>query len=71
MDYFYMVYLAGKSMYFGQWLAQELGMPFIKKRASDLVDKFVGQTEQNIKLPLKKPKRKKLLLFDEADSFFI
>lgn len=60
---------AGKSMY-GQWLAQELGMPFIKKRASDLVDKFVGQTEQNIQAAFKEAKKKKaVLLFDEADSF--
>ncbi|MBR2247581.1 MAG: AAA family ATPase [Bacilli bacterium] len=33
----------GKS-YYGQFLAQELGMPVIKKRASDLIDKFVGST---------------------------
>ena len=38
----------GKS-YYGQYLAQELGMPIIKRRASDLIDKFVGQTEKNIK----------------------
>lgn len=59
----------GKS-YFGQYLAQELGMPIIKKRASDLIDKFVGQTERNIKEAFKEAKQKKaVLLFDEADSF--
>lgn len=59
----------GKS-YFGQYLAQELGMPVIKKRASDLIDKFVGQTERNIKEAFKEAKQKKaVLLFDEADSF--
>jgi len=59
----------GKS-YFGQYLAQELGMPIIKKRASDLIDKFVGQTEKNIKDAFMEAKQKKaVLLFDEADSF--
>lgn len=60
---------SGKS-YFGQYLAQELGMPVIKKRASDLIDRWVGATEQNIKAAFKEAKEKKaLLIFDEADSF--
>lgn len=60
---------SGKSM-FGQFLAQELKMPFIKKKASDLIDKYVGQTEQNIKNAFKEARDKKaILLFDEADSF--
>lgn len=60
---------SGKS-YFGQYLAQELGMPFIKKRASDMIDKFVGDTEKNIANAFKEAKEKKaILLFDEADSF--
>ena len=60
---------AGKS-YFGQYLAQELNMPVIKKRASDLIDKFVGQTERNIKEAFKEAKQKKaVLILDEADSF--
>lgn len=60
---------SGKS-YFGQYLAQELGMPIIKKRASDLIDKWVGSTEKNIKEAFKEAKQKKaVLLFDEADSF--
>ena len=46
----------GKS-YFGQYLAQELGMPIIKKRASDLIDKFVGQTERNIKEAFKEARQ--------------
>lgn len=59
----------GKS-YYGQYLAQELGMPIIKRRASDLIDKFVGQTEKNIKDAFMEAKQKKaVLLFDEADSF--
>lgn len=60
---------SGKS-YFGQYLAQELGMKFIKKRASDMIAKFVGETEQNIAAAFKEAKEKKaILLLDEADSF--
>ena len=59
----------GKS-HFGQYLAQELGMPIIKKRASDLIDKWVGSTEKNIQAAFKEAKQKKaVLLFDDADSF--
>ena len=69
MDNYLVTHNCGKS-YFGQYLAQELGMPIIKKRASDLIDKFVGQTERNIKEAFKEAKQKKVvLLFDEADSF--
>lgn len=60
---------SGKS-YYGQYLAQELGMPFIKKRASDMIAKFVGETEQNIAKAFDDAKKSKaILLFDEADSF--
>lgn len=60
---------SGKSFY-SQFLAQELGMPIIKKRASDLIDKWVGATEKNIQAAFKEAKEKKaVLLFDEADSF--
>ncbi len=59
----------GKS-YFGKYLAQELGMPVIKKRASDLMDRFVGATERNIKEAFEEAKEKNaILIFDEADSF--
>ena len=60
---------SGKSFY-GQYLAQELNMPIIKKRASDLIDKWVGATEKNIQAAFKEAREKKaVLLFDEADSF--
>lgn len=60
---------SGKS-YYGQYLAQELDMPIIKKRASDLIDKWVGATEKNIQAAFKEAREKKaVLLFDEADSF--
>lgn len=60
---------AGKS-YFAEWLAQELKLGFVKKRASDLQAKFVGETEANIKNAFKEAREKKaVLVFDEADSF--
>lgn len=60
---------SGKSHY-GKLLAQELKMPYIKKKASDLIDKFVGQTEQNIRDAFQQAKKAKaILLIDEADSF--
>lgn len=59
----------GKS-YYAEWLAQELGMPIIKKRASDLQNKFVGETEKLIAAAFKEAREAKaVLLFDEADSF--
>ena len=60
---------SGKSHY-AQWLAQELKMPFIKKRCSDLIDKFVGESEKRIRDAFEEARKKKaVLLFDEADSF--
>ena len=60
---------AGKS-YLGEYIAQELHMPFIKKRASDLYGKYVGESEKNIADSFKEAKQKgALLLIDEADSF--
>lgn len=60
---------SGKS-YLAEWLAQELKLNFIKKRASDLQAKYVGETEANIKRAFEEAKSKKaVLVFDEADSF--
>lgn len=60
---------SGKS-FLGQYIAQQLGMPIIKKRASDLIDKWVGQTEQNVKAAFKEATEKKaILLLDESDTF--
>lgn len=60
---------SGKS-YFGKYLAQELGMPVIKKRASDLMERWVGATEKNIKEAFDEAREKNaILIFDEADSF--
>ena len=59
----------GKSLY-ARYLAKQLGVEVIFKRASDLISKWVGQTEQNIAEAFAEAKSKKaMLIFDEADSF--
>ena len=59
----------GKSEY-SRYLANCLGIEVIQKRASDLMSKWVGQTEQNIAEAFQEAKNKKaMLIFDEADSF--
>lgn len=50
-------------------LARALGRPLIVKRASDLLSKWVGQTEANIADAFREAERREgMLLFDEADS---
>ena len=59
----------GKSEY-SRYLANKLGIEVIQKRASDLISKWVGETEQNIAKAFNEAKEKKaMLIFDEADSF--
>lgn len=59
----------GKSLY-ARHLAQELGIEVILKRASDLISKYVGETEENIAMAFAEAKEKQaMLIFDEADSF--
>lgn len=59
----------GKSEYAKQ-LASELGMEVIFKKASDIMSKWVGGTEENIAAAFKEARDKKaVLIFDEADSF--
>lgn len=59
----------GKSLY-ARYLAKQLGCEVILKRASDLMSKWVGETEQNIAAAFEEAKTKKaMLIFDEADSF--
>ncbi len=59
----------GKSAY-AQYLAEKLNLPVIKKRCSDLLSKYVGETEENIAAAFAEAKeREGLLIFDEADSF--
>jgi SpoVK/Ycf46/Vps4 family AAA+-type ATPase len=59
----------GKTAY-GRWLARQLDMPLLVKRASDLISKYVGESEQNIAAAFQQAERDNaLLLIDEVDSF--
>lgn len=59
----------GKSAY-AQYLAEKLNLPTVKKRCSDLLSKYVGETEENIAAAFAEAReREALLIFDEADSF--
>jgi SpoVK/Ycf46/Vps4 family AAA+-type ATPase len=58
----------GKSA-FVRHLAQSMGMPILQKHASDLLDPYVGNTEQNIAAAFREARHKEaFLVFDEADS---
>ena len=58
----------GKSA-FAAHLADRLGMPLLRKRASDLLDMYVGQSEKNIARAFAEAESSHaILLFDEADS---
>ncbi len=51
-------------------LAKAIGRPLIIKQASDLMSKYVGETEQNMAAMFKEAESEKaILLLDEADSF--
>lgn len=55
---------------FARWLADQLGIPLLIKRASDLMASYVGETEQNIARAFREAEQNKaLLLIDEVDSF--
>jgi SpoVK/Ycf46/Vps4 family AAA+-type ATPase len=51
-------------------IASSLGKPIIIKQASDLISKYVGDTEQNMAAMFREAERENaVLLLDEADSF--
>lgn len=51
-------------------IAQQLGRPLMVRRASDLVSKFVGETEQHMAAMFREAEAEHaVLLLDEADSF--
>ena len=52
---------SGKSQ-LGRYIAQQLGMPIIKKRSSDLSAKWVGETEGNIKAAFQEASKEKAIL---------
>lgn len=59
----------GKTAY-GRWLAQQLDVPLLVKRASDLMSPYVGENEQNIARAFRQAAQDgALLLIDEVDSF--
>jgi SpoVK/Ycf46/Vps4 family AAA+-type ATPase len=54
----------------GEHIAKSIERPLIIKKASDLVSKYVGETEQNMAAMFKEAATEKaVLLLDEADSF--
>jgi len=58
----------GKSAYV-RWLAHEMGLEVIQKRASDLLSKWVGENERNIAEAFAEARESgAFLVFDEADS---
>ncbi|MDN4051755.1 ATP-binding protein [Massilia sp. YIM B02763] len=59
----------GKTGY-GRWLAERLDMPLLVYRVSDLVSKWVGESEKNIAAAFQRAESENgLLLIDEVDSF--
>ena len=59
----------GKTAY-GRWLAEQLGIPLRVKRASDLMSKWAGESEQNIAQVFRQAEQEgALLMIDEIDSF--
>ena len=59
----------GKSAY-AKYLAEQLDIPLVAKRASDIIDCYIGNTEKNIAAMFEQARKEKgLLLLDEADSF--
>lgn len=54
----------------GRWLAQQLDMPLVVKRGSDLLSKWLGDSEKLIAQAFREAEREgALLLIDEVDSF--
>lgn len=54
---------------FARHIARELGRKLIIKRCSDLLDKYVGESEKNIRQMFKEAEEQDAILFlDEADS---
>lgn len=59
----------GKTSYI-QWIAETAGLPVHLHKASDLLDKYLGKTEQRIAAAFKEAQAEDaILLFDEVDSF--
>ena len=67
---FYGLSGAGKTN-LAQYIADAIGKKLLCKNASDILGMFVGESEKNIAKAFEEAKKqKKILLFDEVDSFF-
>ena len=54
-----------------RYISEKTGKKLLIKRVSDIMDKFVGETEQNISAAFEEAEETdSILLFDEADTFF-
>lgn len=54
----------------GKWLSEQLKLPLVSKRASDLMGPYVGENEKRIAAAFKQAEREgAVLLIDEVDSF--
>jgi len=59
----------GKSA-FGKWIADYTDKPFLLKKGSDLISKWLGDTEKNIANAFAQAREEgAILIFDEVDSF--
>ena len=60
---------SGKTAY-AHYLADEIGKSLLVKRGSDLMSKYVGETEKNLAAMFKEAEADQaVLLLDEADGF--
>jgi len=67
---FYGVSGTGKTE-LARYIAEKLNKKILLKRASDILGKYVGENEQNIRDAFEEAEATdQILLFDEADSFF-
>lgn len=67
---FYGLSGAGKTN-LAQYIADAIGKKLLCKNASDILGMFVGESEKNIAKAFEEAnQQKKILLFDEVDSFF-
>ena len=68
---FYGLSGAGKTN-LAHFIAESLGKGLITKNASDILGMYVGESEKNIAKAFEEAKKqKKILLFDEVDSFSV
>jgi hypothetical protein len=57
---------------FARYLAGKMKLEVLHKRASDLIDRYSGETEKAIAAAFQEARsKKKFLIFDEADSFLL